>query len=130
MSCFLERHYARKCVKGSLNSWEESLTDCVGEFIGFEGEEIHTKEDIQTESPTQLEMSVIDHNVSHNESSHINWNSFQLNGGGVKPMNKKQVSTILSVIAGTYSRFSQDQQFELSSLVLQVQELTSIDKAQ
>ena len=68
---------------------------------------------------TQCATSKTDHTISHDHPSHINPLSIQQYSGGVKPLNKKQVSTILSAITGTYSSFSQEQQFEISNLVLQ-----------
>ena len=51
-------------------------------------------------------------------------------GGGVKPLGKKQISNILSTVTGGYNSFSGEQQFQISNLVLQLQDLMTVDKSQ
>jgi len=38
----------------------------------------------------------------------------------VKPLSKKQVTNILTAVCGAYSSFSEEQQFEVSSLALNI----------
>jgi hypothetical protein len=47
----------------------------------------------------------------------------------VKPLTKKQVSNILTAVCGAYSSFSEEQQFEISNLALQLQEVVCFDKS-
>ncbi len=47
----------------------------------------------------------------------------------VKPLPKKQVSNILTAVCGAYSSFSEEQQFEISNLALQLQEVICLDKS-
>jgi hypothetical protein len=48
----------------------------------------------------------------------------------VKPLAKKQVTNILPAVCGAYSSFSEEQQFEISSLALKFQEVVFLDKAE
>ena len=48
----------------------------------------------------------------------------------VRPLAKKQISNILSAVTGGYKTFSRDQQFQISSLVLQLQDLMTVDNSQ
>ena len=47
----------------------------------------------------------------------------------VKPLTKKQVSNILTAVCGAYSSFSEEQQFEISNLALQLQEVICLYKS-
>ena len=47
----------------------------------------------------------------------------------VKPLAEKQVTNILTVVCGAYSSFSEEQQFEISSLVLKLQEVVCLNKS-
>ena len=51
-------------------------------------------------------------------------------GGGVRPLAKKQITNILSAVTGGFSTFCFDQQFQNSSLVLQLQDLMTVNKSQ
>ena len=110
--------------QGSLVGWLEPSSDYIGDLIGCEDEAIHI------ETQCHVASSVCRGGVTNKEYSQSNHNEFPLIGSGIKPLNRKQVSTILSVVAGGYSSFSQDQQFEISHLVLQLQELMTVDKSQ
>ena len=82
------------------------------------------------ETQCHVASSVCRGDVTNTEYSQSNHNEFPLIGNGIKPLNRKQISTILSAVAGGYSSFSQDQQFKISHLVLQLQELMTVEKAQ
>ena len=47
----------------------------------------------------------------------------------VKPLSKKQVTNILTAVCGAYSSFSEEQQFEISNLALELQEVVCLDKS-
>ena len=47
----------------------------------------------------------------------------------VKPLTKKQVSNILTAVCGAYPSFSEPQQFDISNLALQLQEVMCLDKS-
>jgi hypothetical protein len=49
-------------------------------------------------------------------------------GGGVRPLAEKLIIYFLSAVMGGYSTFSQDHQFQISSLVLQLQNLMTVYK--
>ena len=87
---------------GSLVGLSEPSSDYIGDLIGCEDDVIHI------EAQCHVVSSVCRGDITNKEYSQSNHNEFPLIGSGIKPLNRKQVSTILSAVAGGYSSFSQD----------------------
>lgn len=76
----------------------------------------------------------VDSNFLPENDAPVNQSSFAMipmkKGGGVKPLAKNQITNILSAVTGGYNNFSRDQQFQISSLVLQLQDIMTVDQNQ
>ena len=121
-SYFLDRHFRRQRVRGSLVGWNESESDFIERLIGFEYEEMDSD---RTPVPT-MNLTKNDNIVNQCSASMLPTKQ----GGGVKPLGKKQISNILSAVTGGYNSFNREQQFQISNLVLQLQDIMTVDNNQ
>jgi hypothetical protein len=121
-SYFLDRHFRRQRVRGSLVGWNESESDFIERLIGFEYEEMDSD---RTPVPT-MNSTKNDNIINQSSASMLPTKQ----GGGVKPLGKKQISNILSAVTGGYNSFNREQQFQISNLVLQLQDIMTVDNNQ
>ena len=122
-SYFIDRHFRRERVRGSLVGWNESENDFIERVIGFEYEEMESDRTTGHTMESRENKDII-----HKSSASMLPTMKQ--GCGVKPLGKKQISNILSAVIGGYNSFSGEQQFQISNLVLQLQDLLTVDKSQ
>jgi hypothetical protein len=121
-SYFIERHFSRDCVKGSLSGWTDNHFDDERGILGCDSETI--EDDKEPPSAHQYEKTS---NIDDQASTTITLP--MKTSVRVKPLTKKQVSNILTAVCGAYPSFSEQQQFEISNLALQLQECVSFDKS-
>ena len=117
---FLERPFRQELVRGSLVGWNEPETDFIEGLIGLEYEEM------ESDRTPVHKMELIENEDTIDQTSASMLPVKQ--GGGVKPLGKKQISNILSAVTGGYNSFSLEQQFQISNLVLQLQDLMTVDR--
>ena len=100
-SCFLERHFSRDCVKGSLSGWNACNDDYVQDLLGYEDEVIDN----------DGQLTLINHDEQTNLTNPMSGNLKLPTKSSVcvKPLAKKQVTNILTAICGAYSSFSEEQ---------------------
>jgi hypothetical protein len=121
-SCFIQRHFFRERVRGSLVGWTAPENDFIEGLLGCDCEEIDSDNDpIDSTALVEHKATVYQSSVPIQSTNY---------GGGVRPLAKKQISNILSAVTGGYNTFSRDQQFQISSLVLQLQDLMTVDNSQ
>ncbi len=125
---FLERHFSRDSVKGSLSGWNDSHHNRIRDLLGYEEEAI--EDDGNSASFNQRDQS----NNTDNTSNIVDYASNTIalpmkTSVWVKPLSKKQVTNILTAVCGAYSSFSEEQQFEISNLALELQEVVCLDKS-
>ncbi len=121
-SCFIQRHFFRERVRGSLVGWTAPENDFIEGLLGCDCEEIDSDNDPIDST------ALVEHKATMDQSSLPIQSTIY--GGGVRPLAKKQISNILSAVTGGYNTFSRDQQFQISSLVLQLQDLMTVDNSQ
>ena len=98
-SYFVDRHFCRERVRGSLVGWNESENDFIEGLIGFEYEEMESDRSlVHTMESTENK------DIIHQSSASMLPTMKQ--GAGVKPLGKKQISNILSTVTGGYNSFS------------------------
>ena len=122
-SYFLERHFSRDCVKGSLSGWTSDNFDNVQGILGYEEETIEDEKDSPSVNKHKHTSNIVD------QASTTTVTLPMKTSVRVKPLPKKQVSNILTAVCGAYSSFSEEQQFEISNLALQLQEVICLDKS-
>ena len=86
-------------MRGSLVGWNESENDFIEGLIGFEYEEMESDR-----TPVHTMESTENKDIVHQSSASMLPTMKQ--GGGVKPLGKKQISNILSAVTGGYISFS------------------------
>ena len=122
-SYFLERHFSRDCVKGSLSGWTNANFNNVRGILGCEDETIEDEKDSPSVNQHKHTSNIVD------QASTTTVTLPMKTSLRVKPLTKKQVSNILTAVCGAYSSFSEEQQFEISNLALQLQEVICLDKS-
>jgi len=112
----------REHVRSLLVGWTAPENDSIEGLLEYDCEEIDS--DNYPIDSTAL----VEHKATvHQSSLPIQSTNY---GGGVRPIVKKQISNMLSAVTGGYNTFSQDQQFQISSLVLQLQDLMTVNNSQ
>ena len=104
-----------------MSGWNACNDDYLRDLLGYEDEVIDN----------DGQSALINHDVPTNLTN-LTSNTLGLptkSSGRVKPLAKKQVTNILTSVCGAYSSFSEEQQFEISSLALKLQDVVCLDKS-
>ena len=132
---FQARHFHRDCVSGSLNGWVET-EDCVDSILGYQPESLTTVGDINDclQSLTPLNTHGCDAAMGNyvEGSADINYppcvpGCLPEKGTKVTPLRVKEIENVMKSVMGGYNSMSLPEQFDISQLVVQLQELVTFD---
>eukprot|EP00985_Skeletonema_marinoi_P027350 scaffold22336_cov150-Skeletonema_marinoi.AAC.1 len=121
----------RECVEGSLSGWAPPTTRPIDEIIGYEAVSTPalTVPQSEQEDGTDFLVGTPEDGVvnKHENAAALPMDCFPEKTGKCKPLDTHAVKTVLSHVSAAYGRVGEDLQFEMSALVLQLQELLTVD---
>ena len=143
-----EIHFRRDFVGGLVHEWVPPMDTVINDLIGHTHEKIDDSDDDITLSvqdndgvansdgvvgnadSTTFQVDESPHNTLNNTVDVANMSvhvpppgHLQDRGIGMTPYSKKQVENILEVVVAGYNKFSKGQQYKVSSVVLDLQNL-------
>jgi len=131
ISFFKTCHLKRECVEGSLSGWAPPTTRPIDEIIGYEAVSTPalTVPQSEQEDGTDFLVGTPEDGVvnKHENAAALPMDCFPEKTGKCKPLDTHAVKTVLSQVSAAYGRVGEDLQFEISALVLQLQELLTVD---
>ena len=125
-SLYLPRHVRRDSVKGSLEGWVP-IKSTIDSMIGFEGEDLDIYDDTASSSAVEVDFTMTDNNCK-DFTTLPQW-YIRNTSTSVEPMPSKQVGNIISTVKDSYYRCTKEQQFQISDLALQMQNVLLDGKA-
>jgi len=134
---FQPMHMSRKCVTGSLAGWTEtaSSSEIIDNIIGYDDEHLAPSSIIFNSSLGIEEDSGVlegnpDDNLFTNRPGTVPVGYIPQSGAKVKPFSVKQMNNIWEGVTSGYKGYSVKRQWEISELVLKLQELGTGDGSQ
>ena len=128
---FEPRHKQREMVFGSIDGWTAPPLTTIDNLIGY-GAEIITEctgDSIQTHSD-DTNMSVNVDKFTGDNSDVIPVGQLPDSSNRIQPFSKKHVENVLNVVVGGYNRTSESKKYQISMLVLKMQELMTVDSVE
>ena len=131
-SLFEPRHMLCDQVEGSLHGWTPHNTEVIDSLVGYNPEEItdtYGVGDLETGTSHSVgifevtaDLVYFDDDPGTLPAGYVHDYSVKL-----KPLTKKQVENITYSMVNLYSGYSNKRKYEISKLVVQLQELTTFD---
>ena len=115
---FLDMHFVRSCVGGSLHGWVPPVNNIIDEIMGIQPEVMDTETLCLDSLCSAADV------LSPPIRTQVPCGSLPVEQG-VTPLSKHQVENILQVLVASYSSYSSDRQYEVSNLVVQMQEIVT-----
>ena len=146
---FKQCHMAREKVTGSLEGWTEPKCNLIDEIIGYEEEEFTPPPPLppsmnmpsplaELEDLAELECGTdtllvgtadVDNRIANPFKSVpvLPINQYERSSGKCKPLQNQVVKNISNTVSDVYKNLDENQQLEVSSLLLQLRDLITMD---
>ena len=125
---FQLRHFSRKCVSGSLDGWEPPSRSVMDEVIGYTNETLDRSIEVSARTSsvedTLKEMTSEENPyITTTELTRTPVGHIPDRRTGINPYSKKDVENVLQAVLIGYPKMPQEKQYDISMLVLQMQNL-------
>jgi len=149
---YLEGHMFRERVYGSLKGWVQPESSNIDKMLGYEPEHINPDQTTVAVAGAISDINKMDASKYSICSgigpvSALSASSAGITGAlslssappsqllvsklnQVTPLNKKEISNIMTGTAAAYNRMSLDQKFRISTLAIELQKLLTVDESQ
>ena len=127
---FVERHFQRTCVSGSLNGWIPPPKEKIDEIIGFCPEVLEVTSHVHDiDSSNRLNTAdVVNPFLQKNMEGAVPLDYLPDQRASTNPFTKKEVENVLHSVMAGYQNLSISRQHDVSMLVLELQDAMTSDK--
>ena len=128
---FEERHFERKFVSGSINGWVAPPKDKLNKIIGYSPEHIEIEWSLSSAKQilqTNMNIQMLNPFVEGNADDPLPLDYLPERGVSTNPFTGKEVENVLHSVMSGYNSFSRTRQYDISLLVLQLDDLMKSDE--